>query len=384
MVLDFGFTAAKFGNNSLLSKTHPLLPVFSIFLSPNATRMILVTGGTGLLGSHLLFDLVKQDKPVRAIFRNTGKKERVRKAFSYYTDHPEELFARIHWMEADLMDDGAMEMALDGISEVFHAGAIVSFYPKDHNQMLKINVAGTANLVNLALHWKIEKFCYVSSIATLGRAENDGENNEDTFWVPSKKNSVYSQSKYAAEREVWRGIAEGLNAVIVNPSVILGPGFWEDNSGLFRLVYQGLKYYTKGVNGYVDARDVARAMIELMENELFGERFIVSAENLSYHQLFMLMAKYLDKPAPSFHVLPVLTQIAWRVEAVRSFVTRSKPEVTREMATTAAQIYTYSNQKIRERLGIEFISPEESIREICGFFLNEFNPEPGSGSGNTG
>ncbi|MFH1296934.1 MAG: NAD-dependent epimerase/dehydratase family protein [Bacteroidota bacterium] len=346
--------------------------------------MILVTGGTGLLGSHLLFDLVKQDKRVRAIFRNAGKKEMVRKVFSYYTDHPEELFARIDWMEADLLDHRAMEKAMEGMSEVFHAGAIVSFYPKDHKQMLKINVTGTINLVNLALDMKIAKFCYVSSIATLGRAENNGESNEETHWVPSKKNSVYSQSKYAAEREVWRGIAEGLHAVIINPSVILGPGFWEDNSGLFRLVYQGLKYYTKGVNGYVDARDVARAMIELMEQELFGERFIVSAENLSYQQLFTLMAKYLEKPAPSFQVPPALSHIAWRVEALRSFITRSKPEVTREMATTSVQNYTYSNQKIRERIGIEFISPKDSIREICGFFLNEFNPEPGSGSGSTG
>ncbi|NQV01076.1 MAG: hypothetical protein HQ542_00380, partial [Bacteroidia bacterium] len=189
---------------------------------------------------------------------------------------------------------------------------------------------------------------------------------------------------YGAEREIWRGIAEGLNAVIINPSVILGPGFWEDNSGLFRLVYQGLKYYTLGVNGYVDARDVTRTMIRVMDQNKFGERFIVSAENLSYQQLFALIAKYLNKPAPSVHIPPALTQVAWRVEAVRSFITRSKPEVTREMATTTAQIYTYSNQKIREKLGMEFIPPEVSIREICNFFLNDINRKPGSGSDNTG
>lgn len=346
--------------------------------------MILVTGGTGLLGSHLLFDLVKMNKPVRAVFRNAGKKEMVKKIFSYYSDDPDELFSKIEWVEADLLDNGSVDKAVEGISEIYHCGAIVSFYPKDHKQMLTVNIGGTTNLVNLALYREIEKFCYVSSVATLGRAENDGVCNEDTYWVPSKKNSVYSQSKYGAEREVWRAMAEGLNALIVNPSVILGPGFWNDNSGLFPLVYKGLKYYTRGVNGYVDVRDVAQAMIRLMDQNAFGERFVVSADNLTYQELFSLMAKYLDKPAPLVHVPPVMTAVAWRVEALRSFFTCSKPEVTREMATTTAQVYTYSNEKIMKRIGIEFISPEESIREICEFFLSDINREGGSGSGNTG
>lgn len=346
--------------------------------------MVLVTGGTGLLGSHLLIDLVRLEKPIRAIYRNPVKKEMVKKVFSYYTDYPEKIFSNIEWVEADLLDHGSMEKAMEGISEVFHAGAIVSFYPKDHHQMMKVNIEGTANLINLALAGRVDKFCYVSSVATLGRAENNGESNEDTYWVPSKKNSVYSQSKYGAEREVWRGIAEGMNAVIVNPSVILGPGFWKDNSGLFRLVYNGLKYYTRGVNGYVDARDVSRTMIAVMDQNVFGERFIVSADNLSYQQLFTLMAKYLERPSPSVHVSPSLTRIAWRVEAVRSFFTQSKPEVTREMATTTSQVYTYTNKKIRKRIGIEFIPPEESIREICQFFLNDLNREEGSGSGSSG
>ncbi len=335
--------------------------------------MILVTGGTGLLGSHLLLDLMKLNKPVRAIYRNPAKKEMVRKVFSYYVDTPNDLYDKIEWIEADLLDFGAMEDAMHGVSEIYHAGAIVSFYPTDHRNMMKVNVNGTANLVNFALEKGVQKFCYVSSIATLGRAENDGESDEETHWVDSRKNSVYSQSKYAAEREIWRGIAEGLQAVIVNPSVILGPGFWQDNSGLFRLVYQGLKYYTRGVNGYVDVRDVSRAMLELMDQQVFGERFIVSTENLSYQQVFTLMAKYLEKPAPSMHIPPALSQIAWRIEAIRSFLTGSKPEVTREMATTASQIYTYNNKKIRERLGFGFIPAEESIKMICGFFLKDIN-----------
>ena len=333
--------------------------------------MILVTGGTGLLGSHLLYDLSKRDQPVRAIYRNPGRKDLVRRVFSYYSPEPDELMRKIEWITADLLDSGSMEDAMEGISEVYHAGAVVSFYPEDHRKMWMVNIKGTAGLVNLSLDRGIRKFCYVSSVATLGRADTAGEINEDAHWSPSRKNSVYSQSKFAAEREVWRGMAEGLPAVIVQPSVILGPGFWEENSGLFRLVYEGLRYYTRGINGYVDVRDVTRVMIRLMEDNIFGDRFIVSSGNLTYQQLFTLMAKYLGKPAPAKHVPSFLSGIAWRAEAVRSYLFRTKPVITREMATTASQEYAYSNDRIREKLGFVFLPTEESVRDTCDLFLTE-------------
>lgn len=335
--------------------------------------MILVTGGTGLLGSHLLFELVRSGKPVRAIYRKSSNREMVKKIFSYYDRNPLELYDRIEWVEADLMDFGSVEEALEGIDEVYHAGAVVSYFPKDHKKMLMVNIEGTANLVNLSLEKKINKFCYVSSIATLGRADTNNFCDEETFWKPSKKNSVYSISKYGAEREVWRGMEEGLKAVIVNPAMILGPGFWEEKSGLFRVVWEGLKYYTHGVNGFVDVRDVVKVMILLMEQKQFGNRFIVSSENLSYQRFFELVAKHLGKPAPSINVLPVMTHIAWRVEAVRSFIMRTRPEVTREIAITTTQKYNYSNEKIRKAINFEFMSVEQSIQDICRIFLSEQN-----------
>jgi len=335
--------------------------------------MILVTGGTGLLGSHLLLNLTKAGHQVRAIKRQTSDVQMVHKIFSYYFNDPDSLCNKIEWVDADLLDFNSMEDALSGITEIYHTGAIVSFYPKDHKEMLKVNIEGTANLVNQAIHAKVKKFCYVSSVASLGRADNNGLTDEDTYWKSSRKNSVYAISKYGAEREVWRGMEEGLNAVIVNPSVILGPGFWNANSGLFRLVYEGLNYYTMGVNGYVDVRDLASAMVLLMNRNIFGQRFICSSENISYRDLFGLMAKYLNKPAPRVNVPIFLTSLAWRVEAVRSFVTRSKPEVTKEMAITTTQAYTYSHEKICRTLNFKFLTVEESIREICGFFLQD-NP----------
>jgi len=338
--------------------------------------MILVTGGTGLLGSHLLFDLVSAGRKVRAIRRPTGNTDMVRKIFSYYCANPDELFAQIEWFDADLMDLGKMSDAISGATEVYHAGAVVSFYPRDHKAIMKVNVEGTANLVNLAMDEGVAKFCYVSSISTLGRADHGGESDEETYWVPSRKNSVYSISKYGAEREIWRGIEEGLNAVIINPSVILGPGFWNGNSGLFRLVHQGLKYYTRGVNGYVDVKDVTRAMILLMDRELFGERWVCSAANLSYQEFFTMVARRLGKPAPSIHVPPAMTNLAWRIEAVRSFLTGSKPEVTREMAVTTNQVYRYSSKKLIERTGFSFRPVEETVGEICRRFLEETHPGP--------
>ncbi|MCX6244993.1 MAG: NAD-dependent epimerase/dehydratase family protein [Bacteroidetes bacterium] len=333
--------------------------------------MILVTGGTGLLGSHLLFELARMGRKVRAIRRESSDTSMVRKVFSYYCENPDELLENIEWFDADLMDFGAVEDSLEGIREVYHVGAVVSFYPADHKAMLKVNIEGTANLVNLSMEKGVEKFCYVSSVATLGRGENGSPTNEEDFWVTTRRNTIYGISKYGAEREVWRGMEEGLNAVIVNPSFILGPGFWNDNSGLFRLVWEGLKYYTGAVNGYVDARDIVKAMILLMDRNIFNDRFILSAENITYEKLFGAMAKYLGKPAPSVKIPYIVPSLIWRLDAARTFITRSTPFLTKEMAHTMRQNYSYTNEKIRKTLDFEFTPLEQSIREICEIYLKE-------------
>jgi len=331
----------------------------------------MVTGGTGLLGSHVLYELARQGRKVRAIKRESSNTAMVRKVFSYYSDEPDELLKNIKWFDADLMDFAAIGDALEGISEVYHMGAVVSFYPADHKAMLKVNIEGTANLVNLSMDKGVKKFCYVSSVATLGRGLNGNLTSEEDYWVTSRKNTIYGISKYGAEREVWRGMEEGLNAVIVNPSFILGPGFWADNSGLFKLVWEGLKYYTDGINGYVDARDIVKAMIQLMDRNIFNERFILSADNISYQQLFGMMAKYLGKPAPAVKIPDFMTDMVWRIDATRTFITRSAPVLTKEMAYTMRQKYSYTNEKLRKTLGFEFTSLEQSIREICGIYLQE-------------
>jgi len=333
--------------------------------------MILVTGGTGLLGSHLLFELIRLGKPVRALKRERSDTSMVHKIFAYYLPDPDESFRKIEWVDCDLLDFTALEDALDGVSEIYHCGGMVSFHPKDHPLMLKVNIEGTANLVNLSFEKKIRKFLYVSSVATLGRNHSAGLTDEETYWKTSIKNTAYSISKYGGEREIWRGMEEGLNAVIVNPSVILGPGFWDGNSGLFTLLQKGLKYYPKGLNGYVDVKDVVKSMILLMDGNIVNERFIINSENVSYRQLFTWIAEHLRKPAPSIYVSPALSQLAWRIEAVRSFITHSRPNLTKEMAITASQEYLYKNDKIRKALGVGFIPVEESVKDTCRIFLED-------------
>lgn len=328
--------------------------------------MNLVTGGTGLVGSHLLLELARNDLPVRAIYRNPEKLELARKVFMAYEDGSQNLFDRIQWVEGDILDIPSLEDALAGVEHIYHAAGVVSFHPEGRALMMKTNIEGTANIVNVALAKKIRKLCHVSSIAALGRAENDGVVDEHTEWKTSRENSYYAISKYNAEREVWRGTEEGLDAIIVNPSIILG--FAKPDQGstqMFETAWNGLKYYTLGVNGYVDARDVSRAMRLLMESDIRNERFILNAANLSYQELFNIMADVMGKKRPSINVNKFMSEVSWRAEKVKSLITGKSPLITRETARTAMTSYRYSSDKIRDRIGFEFTDIEQTIGELA-------------------
>jgi nucleoside-diphosphate-sugar epimerase len=334
--------------------------------------MILVTGGTGLVGSHLLFDLVRSGEKVRALKRENSSVELVKKIFSIYSADAESLLNRVEWITGDVTDIYSLYEAMQDVEKVYHAAAVVSFHASDCNEMMKINIDGTANVVNACLHQKIKKLCFVSSIATLGRNDNEELIDEETHWKNSNANSAYSISKYGAEREVWRGIAEGLPAVIVNPSVIIGPGDWKQGSSqLFQQVWKGLRYYTHGMNGYVDVRDVVKCMIQLMESEIENSPFIISSENLDYLDLFGMIAEGLGKKKPSVQANAFLSQIAWRAESLRAKLTGKKPLITKETARTAFQRYQYTTEKIKNAIGIEFIPMKQSIQENCRQFLKE-------------
>jgi len=249
----------------------------------NQAPHILVTGGTGLVGSHLLAKLAIQGESIRAIHRKSSDLEKVKNVFSYYSSNSEDLFNSIDWVIGDVTDIPSLEPVFNDITQVYHCAALVSFRKKDEELMRKINIEGTANMVNLSLDNRIKKFCFVSSIATLDKKEGKGIIDESNEWNPENNNYDYAISKYGGEMEVWRGSQEGLNVVIVNPGVILGAGFWEHNTGrFFTNGYTSFKYYTTGQTGFVGVQDVVKVMLALMESELVNQNYILVSENATF------------------------------------------------------------------------------------------------------
>ncbi|OIO99337.1 MAG: hypothetical protein AUJ98_11470 [Bacteroidetes bacterium CG2_30_33_31] len=333
--------------------------------------MIFVTGGTGMLGSNLLALLVESAEVV-ALKRVGSNIKLVENLFSRRFVEPQNYLKKIHWVEGDILDSYFLEQNIETDAEVYHCAAFVSFQKKDAKKVREINVEGTKNIVNICLQNKIRKLCYVSSIAALGRVDSESETSEKDYRNSSKGSSVYSASKYEAEMEVWRGIAEGLNAVIVNPSVILGAGDWNKGSAeMITTVYNGLKFFTKGTNGYVDVADVAKAMLVLMKSEINAERFILSSENITYYSLFSSIAKNLGVAEPAYYASPFLSSIAWRLLALISYITDKEPIITKETAKSANAFYKYSSQKMMERTGFKFMPIEESIKKYCQQFLED-------------
>ena len=338
--------------------------------------MILVTGGTGLVGAHLLYELTNSGNRVKALHRHQSNTDWVRKIFSYYTDHADMLFSQIEWVEGDILDYLSLEEALKGVTSIYHCAAIVSFHGDDRDMMLNNNVKGTGNLIDAALHNGVSRFCHVSSIAALGKTQDGSEITEETYWTPSKRKSGYSLSKFFSEMEVWRGIEEGLDAVIVNPSIIMGPGNWEIGSPkLFQSIWKGLKYYTKGIAGFVDVRDVVKAMILLMDEQRFSEvknqRFILNAGNLSYQDFFNKIADGLNKPRPRNFASDIKLHIAWRMARAGSFFTGKPPVITRETLSGTNQKNNYSGEKITRTIGFNYKSLDSSIADIAEIFLND-------------
>jgi len=330
--------------------------------------MILVTGGTGLIGSQLLFDLTKSGKKVRALKRLSSDMKVVKRAF---VSQPT-MFEKIEWVNGDVIDVFSIEDAMQEVREVYHCAALVSFHSADFNKMMKTNAEGTANIVNAALEKGVTKFCMVSSTAALGRSAENQMVNEDTLWKKSKYNSGYAVSKYAAEREVWRGVEEGLNAVIVNPSIVLGAG--DINSGstaLFGQVMKGLIFYPTGRTGFIDVKDVTKCMIELMEKNIFKERFIINSENLEYRDVINYIADAFGKKHPFIKVNTFLREAGWRAEAIRSVFSKHKAMITKETARNGQRSWLYSNEQIKKCLNINFIPIKESVERICEILQKE-------------
>ena len=339
--------------------------------------MIVVTGGTGFIGSHLLFHLVSSGNKVRAMKRSSSSLGLTNKIFGYYSDNPQNLLDKIEWVDGDIND---LDSFLDVIStddSVYHTAAVVSFESADKSEIVRTNIQGTQNIVNACLEQNVQKLLFVSSIGALGRATTADVVTEETHFQTSSKNSMYSTTKYEAEKEVWRGIAEGLNAVIVNPSIVVGPGDWTKGSPqVFQTMWKGLKFYTIGMNGFIDVNDVVKAMIMLMDGKVSGERFILSTENVPYKQFFEWMAAEMNLPAPKYKAGLLLSGIGWRVLKLKSLLTGKRSSITQETAKTANTVYQYSNEKLLNNTAIQLTPVDQSIANTVKLFLDDLNSDP--------
>ncbi|MDN3491357.1 NAD-dependent epimerase/dehydratase family protein [Winogradskyella bathintestinalis] len=336
--------------------------------------MILVTGGTGLVGSHLLFQLLKNGEPIRATYRRKKTLNRVKHVFSYFTDDADAYFNKIEWVEADINDIPRLVNAFKGISYVYHCAAFVSFEPDKYKLLRKINIEGTANVVNLSISHQIKKLCYISSIAAIGHHNNPEKLiDEQTDWNQEDDNSVYAITKYGAELEVWRGTQEGLNAVIVNPGIILGAGYWHGggSGSLFKRINKGLPYYTNGITGYVDIWDVVNAMQQLMDSEIINEGFILVSENLSFRTVQTKIANALKVNPPNKEAKPWLLKIAWRLDWLNNKLLGKRRSLSKQAAKSAVSITKYDASKIMNTLDFEFKSIDDSISEVCLLFPKE-------------
>lgn len=330
------------------------------------TSMILVTGGTGLVGSHLLYSLLQKEKRVRVLHRSSSQLDRIKTVFGYFTDNVDELFNKIEWVEGSLTDLSSLEKAFEQVTEVYHCAALISFDPSDLEKLQKTNVEGTANMVNFSLSHRVDKFCYVSSIATLSTPTESAIVSEETPWNSAEEVSVYGHTKHAAEMEVFRGIHEGLSATIVNPGLILGGGFWKSGSGLFfKIIHKGMKYYTTGKTGYVDVEDVVSIMLQLMEKNRFGERYIVIGENWVFKDFVYRVAIEFGVGAPKKKAGKWLLEIGWRLDWLSSKFSGKKRKLTKNLAKSSVKTHDFSNEKIKKELNYTFRSIEKSIVATC-------------------
>ena len=336
--------------------------------------MILVTGGTGLVGAHLLLHLLENGaEKVRAIHRDPKNSIKTKLLFELY--ERSELFSKIEWISADILDIPSLENAFLNVDHVYHCAAFISFNPDDEDELRKVNIEGTANIVNFCIDKKVKKLCHVSSIAALGDlVPNESKRikntiTEETEWNPEYSHSDYAISKYGAEMEVWRGFQEGLAVVIVNPGVIFGPSFWNQGSGIiFSSIKNGIPFYTNGTSAYVSVLDVVTIMHKLMRSECNGERFIVISENYTYKNILSAIAKKIGAKNPTIKAKSWILNLAWSLDWFSSKVFRTKRKLSKHSILSLQSTELYSNEKIKNELDYSFRDINNYFNELVKYY----------------
>ena len=333
---------------------------------PYLYQMILVTGGTGMVGMHLLLALTREEKLVSATYRSQDKVDAVKDFFAFAK--AESQFSRIKWIQADITDVPSLQEAFQGIKVVYHCAALISFNPYDFSKLKKANIEGTANVVNLCLSHKVQKLCYLSSIATLAKTPNNPVT-EENHWNPDAENSVYAITKYGAEMEVWRGTQEGLAAVILNPGVILGEGNYDTGSGaIFKRVHDGLNFYTAGGTGFIDVKDVINTMIAAMQKPILNKRYIMVSYNITYKKLVQNIAQALQVKPPQRKIPLLLLQAGRFLDMLTGWFTKNR-KLTKVAVTSLQEISKFDNSHCLEDFRVDPVPLEDSLNRIAQHFL---------------
>lgn len=322
--------------------------------------MIFITGATGLLGSHLAKNLIAKGEKVTALKRKTSN-------LALLGDCAQ----KITWIEGDLNDVEALNSATQNADKVFHCAALISFRKSDRYALYKTNVEGTANVMNAALENGVKKLVHVSSVAAFGFPKKGEIINEKSVYDEENGLAYYFKSKHFGEREAWRAHAEGLNVVIANPSTILGGGWWnvEPNS-LFLQLKKKMPFYTQGSNGFVDVRDVAKALEVLMEKAEAGSQYIISAENFSFKSLLILITQSLQVPRPSIKLNYPLAKAAILYSNLSSLLFNKKPLLTLDKYKIANGKFLYDNRRFIQDFSFQYIPIKNTVIDICSL-LNE-------------
>lgn len=323
-------------------------------------KKILVTGATGFLGAHVIAALLRKNEGKVIGFKRSNS------PMHLVTDFQDQ----VKWIDGDILDIFSLEDAMEGVDEVYHTAAIVSYHPSLKSEMENVNIEGTSNVVNACLEKKVGKLLHISSIAAIGRINGQSLVSEKNKWNTWAGTSSYGMTKHKAEIEVFRGIAEGLHANMINPSVIIGSGYWDrGTSRFFPRVHHGQKLYPAGATGFVDVKDVAELSIRLMNQPDSGKRVIANAVNLNFLEFFNLLAKKMNVPGPSFKVNSFLAGVAWRTEAIRSKLFNVAPFLTKETAHAAMTKFEFDNTLSKEMLDMQYRNFEQTVERTAKDYL---------------
>ena len=337
----------------------------NLIYNKGEAKTVFVTGGTGFIGGYIIQNLVQKGHHVIGL-RRSGK-------LPFFI--PQHILDKVTWVEGDILDIVSLLEAMQNVDAVIHSAAIVSFTDSERQQMHRVNIEGTKNVVNAAIEKKVKRFVHISSVAALGRTRKSERVSEDRKWEANKTNTHYATTKHQAELEIWRGFAEGLDGVIVNPSTVLGYGDWHQSScAIFRSGYKSFSWYTEGVNGFVGVEDVAEAVTRLLDSDINAKRFIVNSDNWTFRKLFDHIAEGFGKRKPYRRATPILGEIVWRLEKMRNLFADGKPLLTRESARIAHSKTEFDNTAVLIALpGFAFTPLEEVIQKACEKYINALN-----------